>query len=169
MYESSIREFAGRYAFLSNFYPAQIKIKLLGRLYLFPTAEHAYQACKSTERAVIEQFVNLPMTPGEAKRYGRTIAVRQHWEGRKSAIMRYIVYLKFTQNHLLRAALLETGLLYLVEGNTWHDNFWGQCNCQKCFQVAPRNQLGVILMDTRDMLAAEFNLSLLGGWGGNEN
>jgi predicted NAD-dependent protein-ADP-ribosyltransferase YbiA (DUF1768 family) len=28
--------------------------------------------------------------------------------------------------------LLKTGKHILVEGNAWHDYFWGACSCLKC-------------------------------------
>jgi predicted NAD-dependent protein-ADP-ribosyltransferase YbiA (DUF1768 family) len=39
----------------------------------------------------------------------------------------------------------------LVEGNTWHDQFWGDCHCGRC-PGEGENMLGVALMELRDKL-----------------
>lgn len=33
----------------------------------------------------------------------------------------------------------------LVEGNYWHDNIWGNCECAKCISFAGQNLLGQLL------------------------
>jgi predicted NAD-dependent protein-ADP-ribosyltransferase YbiA (DUF1768 family) len=45
--------------------------------------------------------------------------------------------------------LLATGDEELIEGNTWHDNTWGNCVCQKCQDIPGRNMLGMLLMELR--------------------
>ena len=45
--------------------------------------------------------------------------------------------------------ILDTGNEELIEGNWWHDNFWGSCNCEKCKERFPNgglNTLGNLLM-----------------------
>jgi predicted NAD-dependent protein-ADP-ribosyltransferase YbiA (DUF1768 family) len=51
--------------------------------------------------------------------------------------------------------LLATGDRDLIEGNTWHDNFWGVCSCPKCtFPPIPQtNWLGKILVEERAFYA----------------
>lgn len=39
----------------------------------------------------------------------------------------------------------------LVEGNTWHDQFWGDCRCDRCPGQGD-NMLGVVLMGLRNEL-----------------
>jgi predicted NAD-dependent protein-ADP-ribosyltransferase YbiA (DUF1768 family) len=39
----------------------------------------------------------------------------------------------------------------LVEGNTWHDPFWGDCHCGRC-PADGENMLGGVLMELRDTL-----------------
>ena len=48
--------------------------------------------------------------------------------------------------------LLATGDELLVEGNYWHDNYFGFCYCEKCSQLPKHNQLGKILMRIREEL-----------------
>lgn len=45
----------------------------------------------------------------------------------------------------LKEMLLSTGNADIIEGNYWHDNFWGQCSCEKCVGKG-KNNLGKILM-----------------------
>jgi predicted NAD-dependent protein-ADP-ribosyltransferase YbiA (DUF1768 family) len=59
--------------------------------------------------------------------------------------------LKF-QDPKLRAMLLATGNEELIEGNTWHDNTWGDCSCDACKDIEGKNMLGKLLMKVRDEL-----------------
>jgi ribA/ribD-fused uncharacterized protein len=61
--------------------------------------------------------------------------------------------LKFTQNPELRRRLLDTGDAVLVEGNTWHDNYWGTCTFRRCSKTKGKNMLGKLLMQVRQELA----------------
>jgi len=45
--------------------------------------------------------------------------------------------------------LLATGDTKLLEGNRWHDNFWGNCDCPNCRDKPGLNYLGKILMRVR--------------------
>ena len=49
----------------------------------------------------------------------------------------------------LRQMLLDTGDAILIEGNFWHDNFFGSCTCPKCGNKG-QNNLGKLLMQIRD-------------------
>jgi hypothetical protein len=45
----------------------------------------------------------------------------------------------------------------LIEGNWWHDNFYGSCTCNKCVNKG-ENNLGKILMKIREeLLEKTFN------------
>lgn len=132
-----ILSFQGQYRFLSNFWPAPIRYGGI----LFPTTEHAYQACKS-DNVNEATRVSLLKSPGDAKRVGRTLAVRKDWEQVKEQIMLDVLRLKFTLPDL-RRRLLATGDVQLVEGNTWGDRYWGVCN------GTGANRLGKLLMQVR--------------------
>ena len=137
-----IRRFDGAYAFLSNFYPSTITIDGL----TYPTVEHAFQAAKSAEVWRREE-VRLAKTPGMAKRTGRALPLRADWEFVKIGVMRICLFEKFLDNPL-RQMLLDTGDAVLVEGNTWHDNQWGECKCGRCTPPG-RNLLGRLLTELR--------------------
>ena len=42
--------------------------------------------------------------------------------------------------------------LFLIKGNSYHDNYWGSYSCKKCAGKPKLNWLGKILMDVRDKL-----------------
>ena len=143
-----ITSFSGEYAFLSNFYPSPIydavwRIK-------FPTAEHLYQSRKTFD---LDEKRNIMMceTPGKAKRLGRKISLRKDWEDVKLSVMRAVLIHKFNQNELLLRRLLETGSEIIVEGNNWHDDYWGVCTCDRCRRNFGENHMGILLMDIRKM------------------
>ena len=138
-----INEFDKEFAFLSNFYPSPIKIWGI----VFPTVEHFYQAAKTTDMFEAEQIAAAD-TPGKAKHLGRAATLRPDWENIKIDIMRIGLEEKF-KDPILQAKLLETGDEPLVEGNWWHDNFYGDCKCEKCSRILGHNVLGKLLMDLR--------------------
>jgi len=134
-------KFRGKYAFLSNFYPA----KVIGWGIEFPTSEHAYVACKTKDMEIRRHIATLN-TPGDAKRYGRKIQLREDWDDVKVACMRAILRRKFSDPELRRWLKAVNG--DIVEHNTWHDNFWGVCICGKC--TGGQNVLGKLLMEVRN-------------------
>ena len=139
-----IRSFKGRYRFLSNFYPCQIKWE--GKWY--PTSEHAFQAAKTFDRHERELIRKL-RTPGMARTAGRSVSLRADWEKKKIDIMIEILICKFSLNGNMKRLLFVTGEEELVEGNTWGDTFWGVCEGEG------ENWLGIILMGIRDDLRGE--------------
>ena len=139
-----IDQFTGQYWFLSNFHESPVD---LGDG-IYPTAEHAYQASKTFDPEQQEWIAGL-RTPGEAKRAGRQVTLRENWERRKYTIMEKVVTAKFFQNKELGDKLISTGGSLLVEGNTWHDQIWGNCTCAKHVYTPGQNALGTTLMWTR--------------------
>ena len=157
---NDIRGFFGEHRFLSNFWPVQIS--LLGipsdhwvdpdeaaRLQdiVFPSVEHAYQAAKTDiilDRLAVQR---LP-TPGQAKKYGKTVRLRPSWSTTKVAIMTSLIARKFNHDHNpeLVEMLLSTGDRYLEETNGWGDTYWGVC------EGVGANHLGRILMHQRSAL-----------------
>ena len=110
--------------------------------------EHYFQAQKATNLYDFE-LVRKAKTPGLAKKYGREIKIAPDWESVKVDVMRKGLHFKFAIPEL-RDKLLATGDQYLEEGNTWHDNYWGNCNCPKCIDILGRNTLGQLLMEIRE-------------------
>jgi ribA/ribD-fused uncharacterized protein len=141
----AIRQFDGEYRWLSNFWEAPIT-GTDGRVW--PTAEHAFQAMKTTERDGQEQIRKTP-SPELAKRAGRRVAMRADWNDIRVGVMTKIVRRKFEQHADLAAKLLATGGEELEEGNTWGDRFWGTVHGEG------QNNLGRILMQVRSELAAK--------------
>jgi ribA/ribD-fused uncharacterized protein len=136
--EKAITQFKEEHDFLSNFYPATIIFK--GSTYA--TSEHLYQAAKAQSSEDAEK-VRSAITPGKAKRVGRRISMRDDFDDIKINVMRAILDLKFTQHPDLKLKLIQTGNCELIEGNYWHDTFWGVCNRKG------ENHLGKLLMALR--------------------
>jgi len=66
-----------------------------------------------------------------------------------------VIRAKFSGDEMA-AKLLATGDTVLIEGNTHHDNFWGDCECGGAACQSPGvNMLGEILMAVRSELAAD--------------
>jgi ribA/ribD-fused uncharacterized protein len=141
--------FDGKWAFLSNFYWNEIEYEGI----VYPTNEHFFQAMKTLDSDERRQIANC-LTPGQAKRMGRRVALRSDWESVKEDVMLLGLCLKFADEQLADW-LLETGDEELVEGTTWHDNEWGNCSCPKCINIEGKNKLGKLLMKVRDMIKEE--------------
>jgi ribA/ribD-fused uncharacterized protein len=138
-----IREFQGEWRFLSNFWPVQIWIDGMK----FASVEHAFQAAKTL---VPEEKIGIrnKLTPGQAKRAAKFITLRPDWFEIREQVMEELVRQKFTKHKALQLDLLATGEQDIVEGNTWHDVFWGVCNCET-HKGQGENILGKILMKIR--------------------
>lgn len=142
-----INNFSDEYEFLSNFYMEPVYYEGIW----FPSSEHAYQAAKTiilAERLMILQC----KTAGQAKRMGskkkKKITLRPDWDSMRYDVMFEIVKSKFSNPHLMDK-LIKTFPELLTEGNTWHDNFWGNCSCEDCKNIFGINNLGLILMTVR--------------------
>lgn len=141
-----ITSFTGNFEFLSNFYPATVTFEGMD----FPTVENAYQAAKSENP--LERACFMTMTASQAKRFGRKLPVIRHdWEQVKEAVMFDLLRQKFEQPHL-HMKLKATGVQSLVEGNWWHDNYWGSCRCSDHKGRVGKNRLGFLIMKLRDAL-----------------
>ena len=140
-----IVEFRGEYAFLSNFYNQPISVP--GLEISAQTAEHAFQALKTQNREQ-QQCVLASPTPAIAKRRGRNVTMRTDWKTARVDAMRDILEAKFSDPKLA-TKLAATGDVRLVEGNHWHDQFWGSCLCPKHVNMPGRNILGELLMQIR--------------------
>ena len=142
-----IRYFTAQYRFLSNFY----KISIRFGKHTYPTAEHLFQFLKTKPGSSWEATFRLARSPGKAKIMGQSLELPVDWEHTKVALMRIVLRLKFEDRPLARR-LKGTGTAKLIEGNTWHDNFWGDCTCKQCKDIVGRNMLGMLLMDLRSNL-----------------
>lgn len=145
-----IIRFSGDHLFLSNFYTWRVNHDN----HTWPSAEHAYQAAKTLSPEE-KRYILHARTPGEAKRRGRMATLRDDWEDVKDSVMMEILESKFSRSQgMLARHLLETGRGLLVEGNTWHDNYWGVCYCNNC-PGHGKNRLGRTLMAVRRSLRSD--------------
>lgn len=135
-----IDSFSGPNQFLSNFYYSEVE---LGNI-VYPTVEHAFQAAKTLD-PIQRSNIALMETADKAKRFGRQVNLRPDWEDIKCNVMLYLLRQKFTGTGL-ENALVATGSQELIEGNTWHDAYWGVCN------GVGKNMLGILLMKVRGEL-----------------
>ena len=135
-----INSFRGEYYFLSNFYNAPIIYKGIS----YQNSEAAFQAQKCLNDN--EKLMFSTLSPYDAKRLGRKVALRSDWESIKFSVMQKIVDAKFDQNPDIANKLIMTNDEYLEEGNNWGDKIWGTVN------GVGANNLGKILMQTRERL-----------------
>jgi ribA/ribD-fused uncharacterized protein len=156
-----INSFTGRWSFLSNFYPC----KIVHQGITYPSTEHYYVAMKVKDdqmingqfypAADVRELVARVSTPGQVKRFGRTLKVRKDWDNVKLGFMEWCLREKF-KDVKLQEMLLQTGDEELVESNYWHDNVWGICTCEKCGNKG-ENHLGKLLMKIRSEIRGEQN------------
>jgi len=130
----------GEHLFLSNFY-----------WHKGWTVEHHYQAAKTGDNRARAEIL-LADTPGQAKRLGQKCPMRADWDDVKIAVMESLLYRKFASGEMA-TKLLRTGQAPLIEGNRWHDQFWGDCRCgrAKCSEPGS-NWLGYLLEQVRETI-----------------
>jgi ribA/ribD-fused uncharacterized protein len=143
-----VDKFAGKFADLSNFAPVTIYYKGMK----FPTVEHAFAASKSEDGMFRYDISQLPSRKaGKAKREGRKTRVRKDWEIVKLKNMKGFLNQKFGYDKY-RKLLISTDGAIIIEGNYWHDNYWGDCQCAKCKNIMATNHLGIMIMAIRSNL-----------------
>lgn len=140
MNKNKIDSFQGENRWASNFWYTRKGFNV-------ETWYQSYKTLDLEEREKVKK-----MKPGDAKRWSHTIEVRPDWEDIKVDIMKELVLFKFENDEELKQKLLNTGDAELIEGNTWHDNFWGACICERCSNKEKKNTLGKILMEVREKL-----------------
>lgn len=143
-----VEVFSGAFEFLSNFYEHPFAWQgQVGQ-----TSEHHYSAAKTDDPAT-KARIYAQSTPGRAKREGQKATLRAGWDDHlKTDCMASIIQAKFAPGTPLAQRLLRTGEALLIQGNVWHDNYWGQCTCQKHHHWPGRNVLGRLLMEHRSTL-----------------
>lgn len=140
-----INQFRGKYHFLSNFSNYGFYDEDLEH---WKTVEHYYQAGKTNSIEWIKLIGNT-VNASDAKQAGKKCPLRDNWEDVKIKRMWQGLKYKFGQNFSAKWKLLQTGDAVLIEGNTWHDNFWGNCRCLACSTINGKNILGKLLMKLR--------------------
>lgn len=161
-----IAEFRGSWGCYSNFYPSTVELFIIDGLpcavlppdvllsmkyeaETYSSVEHAYQASKFLDAKLRQRF-QWELTAGQAKRLGANLVKqrRADWFDVNKQIMKGLLIQKFTPT-TLRRRLLSSFKALLVEGNDWHDNFWGDCSCPACRDIPGENWLGKLLMEVR--------------------
>lgn len=142
-----ISTFRGQYEWLSNFYPCSITLDG----YVWRSTECYYQAQKFHNLQTKLRFTDL--SGNQAKSLARSMAsdIRSDWTNVSMDVMERALAQKFTFHNELGHKLMATGDVMLIEGNYWHDLFWGQCICAK-HQGKGENHLGRLLMARRAIL-----------------
>ena len=153
--------FRGPFNFLSNYelFPHPILFKGIS----IPSVEHGYQMCKTPDDKDRLEISKHPLKG--LKRFTKTFEFRSDWDQVKLSIMYSLLILKYSIP-VFRTSLLNTGNAILVEGNTWHDNFWGVEIDEEhsmtvddaipfCSPLCPSNHLGRMLMNIRDRIRCE--------------
>ncbi len=136
-----IRSFTADNRFLSNLYPSKIAVGSL----IYPTVEHAYQAAKTLDKLKQAEICGA-RTPFDAKRLGNACALRPDWSDLRLKVMEIALAKKFAQGSILAEQLLATDDAELIDGNNWHDKFWGVVD------GIGENHLGRLLMERRTAL-----------------
>lgn len=116
--ERVIDGFLGDHAFLGSFHPCRVELDGL----VYPSAEAAYQACKSG--APLQRRMFTQMLPSAARRLGHAQSLRPGWADVRVDEMRRVLRAKFA-DPALRDRLLATGEARLVNTVTWDEPFWG--------------------------------------------
>lgn len=140
-----IEEFQGEYRWLSNFW--YLEKPLIYQGLKFKTNEHFYVAMKTEDFDIRKQVSEHPLKG--LKRFGNSFDLRDNWDGIKVDVMLQGLRYKFsTENPSLRQKLIDTGNIYIQEGNRWNDTFWGVC----LKTGKGENHLGKLLMKIREDL-----------------
>lgn len=139
--------FSGRLGFLSNFDTTPFWMPELDAM--VRSGEHAFNALKTTDESARAEVLAQP-TPAKAKMVGRRVPLRPGWDaGLRVRAMQSVLLAKFDGADLWDR-LQDTGEEVLVETNTWHDNFWGDCRCgRESCSLPGANMLGELLMALR--------------------
>ena len=157
--KNAIMRFVGDYEFMSSFFILENPVRFADMNYW--AVENGYVAGKTTNPSI--RYRISQMNPWQAKGFGKkilekNISANPEWnDDFRVGLMEELVFQKFSKNPELKEKLIETGDRKSVEGNTWHDNFFGICFCGKCPEEKQRpkeqhNHLGIILMNVRGKL-----------------
>ena len=138
----AILEFQGMYRFLSNFYPSPFVYQDVH----YKTVEHYFQAQKAVYADDFKAIVRAE-TPLESKRLARKCTIIEGWDAIRDKVMYVGLQNKFNIPDL-RIKLLNTGSVFMQEGNTWGDVYWGV----DLKTGKGRNILGKLLMRVRSEL-----------------
>lgn len=141
--KTMIEQFKDEYRWLSNFYPCDLRFR--GKLYT--SVEYAYMSAKSEDEEWKKMCAEAKEKPGIIKKKSQHLELVPNWEVMKIEVMQACLELKFLQEPF-KTWLVETGDVYLQEGNTWGDKFWGV----DLETGEGANVLGILIMTIRGKL-----------------
>jgi ribA/ribD-fused uncharacterized protein len=159
-----IKEFKREYSWLSNFAPC--KFVHLGVEY--ESTEAFYQAWKFSAVDTLKVVIRDKLVEVNAREYiakqsanitkqlGKKAKLCWNWDTVKLEVMKVALEEKF-KIPKFKNLLLSTGNAVLIEGNWWHDNYWGNCYCPKCKGTPGINMLGKMIMTIRDTYKGDLN------------
>lgn len=149
----------------SNWHPVKFE-DTLGGIFVFDNTEQAFMYRKACffEDGETAQEILKETDPQKAKKLGRKIANYndKYWSMAREGYMRFVNYLKYTQNEDLKELLLDTGDKILVEASPY-DCVWGVGLREEDSLILDEanwlgeNLLGKALMDVRRMIRNENN------------
>ena len=154
-----INSFEGEYRVFSNFYGGEDQpldftkcpIRINGLQYCCVEVPfHSFKTTDLEQRAAMQDW-----DARQAKAWGselpRAGLVRSDWMDINLTVMERLLHIKFRAGSHLADILMNTGGKLLIEGNWWHDNFWGSCQkyCPRCVNKPRLNHLGRLLMKIR--------------------
>lgn len=143
----TVRFYAGEFGYcFSNF--SAFAVEWNGRAW--PTSEHAYQAAKFDDPAIVEAIATAPSAHAALKLAEvHAASIRPSWPEEKRAVMKEICRAKLDQHEYVQRTLERSGNTPLVEDSP-KDSYWG-CGADGNGE----NHLGVIWMELREELRPE--------------
>lgn len=146
-----ISAFKNEYLFLSNKSYCNIYITIGAEQLVFSSAESLFyygKAYFSKDKEKMKQIYNCSNV-NSIINIANEININEHlWESYKFSWMCKVVQFKFEQNLKYRQLLIKTFPSILINGNYWHDLYWGiDLNTN-----IGQNNLGLILMLLRNQL-----------------
>lgn len=112
------------------------------------TVENFFQAMKTHKDNINLRIKLAAMSPYDAKRLAKKISLRPDWEAIKIEVMRTAIKHKFKKGTKWHENLTKNPEP-IIERNNWHDNFWGDCLCEKCESKLGLNWLGKLIEEQR--------------------
>jgi ribA/ribD-fused uncharacterized protein len=110
--------YTSQYDWMRNDYHSKIKVGGIE----YPTAEHAYQAAKTTDKTLKKAIADQVFI-ADARKMGRNLDLPDNWDDRKGDIMQTILRQKFMQNEEIADRLMKTDYDSIVAD--MRDEYWG--------------------------------------------
>lgn len=126
-------------------------LKVMG--YEVPSAEHLYQALRTTDAEVQAQILQEPNPYIAKHEIAHAYPTLPSWDNVKVEAMRYTLRTKWMQAVRFRNVLEDTGTLTIVERST-SDPFWGAISVT-IGTLRGGNLLGELLMELRAEVRGE--------------